>query len=81
MAHIVEPGQLELPSEMTNKSACGHWHNTFFMALKWTRGCIMMLEGSVARDLSSHAKQETCPIPHIYECPFPQERDDSRIYM
>ena len=38
----------------------------------------MTLEGSVAEYLS-HAKQKTCCIPHIYEYPVPQEKDDSRI--
>ena len=39
----------------------------------------MTLEGSVAKDLYSHAKQKTCHIPSIYEYPGPQEKDDLRI--
>ena len=35
-----------------------------------------MLEGSVAKDLYSHAKQKTCHMPSIYG---PQEKDDLRI--
>ena len=34
----------------------------------------MTLEGSVAEDLYSHAKQKTCRIPHIYEYCFPSDK-------
>lgn len=48
--NTVEPRLLELPREMTNKTTCGSWHGTILIALKWTRGCIMMQDGNVAED-------------------------------
>lgn len=51
----------------------------FFIAMKRTRGYIMTLEGYVAKDFNSDAKQKTCRIPHIYyEYPVPQEKGNSR---
>ena len=38
----------------------------------------MILENSVAEDLSQ-VQKANC-IPHIYKYPVPQEKDDSRIY-
>ena len=42
----------------------------FFIAMKRTRGYIMTLEGYVAKDFNSDAKQKTCHIPHIMSTPF-----------
>lgn len=42
----------------------------------------MMLEGSVAEDLSQmQNRQQICPIPLSYEYSVPQGKDDSRIYF
>ena len=38
----------------------------------------MILEGSVAQDLSQVLKANC--IPYIYKYPVPQEKDNSRIY-
>ena len=38
----------------------------------------MILEGSVAEDLSH--MQKAYPIPHIYKYPVPQQKDDSRMH-
>ena len=53
----------------------------FFMALKRTRGCMRVLEGSVAKDLSRMQNRNPLKsIPHTYESPVPpQEKYDSRI--
>ena len=40
------------PPLRQSKTACGYWYNTIFVALKRTGGCLMMLEGSIAEDLS-----------------------------
>ena len=45
------------------------------MALNTNEGFVMTLEGNIAEDVYSH-----CRIPHIYENPVPQEKDDSRTY-
>ena len=38
----------------------------FFIAMKRTRGYIMTLEGYVAKDFNSDAKQETCRVLYIF---------------
>lgn len=50
-------------------------HSASYMALNTNEGFIMTLEGNIAEDVYSH-----CRIPHIYENPVPQEKDDSRTY-
>ena len=53
---------------MTVYSTCGYWCSTIliFIALKRTKGCMMMLEGSAAEDFFfPYAKQKTCRVPHI----------------
>lgn len=42
-------------------------------------GFVVALDGSVAEDLYSHAKQKHCCIPHICEYLDPQGKDDSGI--
>lgn len=56
------------------KTACGYWQSTIFIPLERTRGCIVMLEGSVGEELFSHAKQKTCHILYIYENLVVQEK-------
>ena len=34
------------------QTVCGYWNSTIFLALEIIRGCIMMLQGSVAEYLS-----------------------------
>ena len=46
----------------------------FFIAMKRTRGYIMTLEGYVAKDFNSDAKQKTCRIPHIMSTPFHKKK-------
>ena len=52
----------------------------FFMALKRTKGCTMMLDDSVAEDLSRmQNRNPLISIPHTNESPVPpQEKYDSR---
>ena len=58
-----------------SKSAHGYCHNKIFIAMKRTKGCIITVEGSVAKYLS-HAKQKTCCIPHIYKYTVLSEKDE-----
>ena len=51
------------------------------MPLERTRGCIVMLEGSVGEELFSHAKQKTYHILYIYENLVVQEKGNSRIKL
>lgn len=52
----------------------------FFMALKRTKCCTMMLDDSVAKDLSRmQNRNPLISISHTYESPVPpQEKYDSR---
>ena len=45
----------------------------FFIAMKRTRGYIITLEGCVAKDFNSDAKQETCRVPFM-STPFHKKK-------
>ena len=57
------PFGLEWKKDWQLKTAFGYWYSTVFIALKGTRCCIMMLEGTVAEDLSKNRKPTA---PHIF---------------
>ena len=57
------PFGLEWKKDWHLKTAFGYWYSTVFIALKGTRCCIMMLEGTVAEDLSKNRKPTA---PHIF---------------
>ena len=39
----------------------------------------MTIEYSVAENLYSHTKHNTCCIPHVYQYSVTQQKDDSRV--
>ena len=64
-----------VPMQTYTQTVCGYWNSTIFIALEIIRGCIMMLQGSVAEYLS---RMQNRKLLYIYEYHVPQ--DDLRIY-
>ena len=50
--YLLIKGHIIIFKKRQFKTACGYWYNTILTALKRTGGCIMMLDSSIAEDLS-----------------------------